>query len=713
MRTRHEGWGSDPADQLRRWIRRLALALALGTAVSFSAAQEPAKDQDFMPVNSVPAEPSAAAGPMLPPESVLPAGGPAAPMNIGEPLLLISAQDQDFPPAPKVVDDKSTVPPTDIVPPVAKPRGEELPPPRGSAPFAPGQVRMPMLGHPPVTIIGTTPRPTPQTVQKYKSFVQEFIDPEVTLDLVSGRTRLMVLKKAPRRIQIADETVAAYNVLSPNEITLLGRGVGVTVLTLWFDDAANPGRTVTLTYHVRVVPDPEAKERLERAYTALGDEINHAFPNSNVCLKLVGDKLAVTGNAKDAAEATHILRIVRANAPMPVPYRRNQPPQLPLPDMNRVPVDRVQPGPEPGPGEGPVPPGAENYEVSNQNQIVNLLRIQGEQQVMLRVTVAEVNRAAARSIGMNFTVRNHNGMSVFGQNTGSIATGGLTFNSVFGSFGLGAIGAGNAPGVTGVPGLPGFALGAGGFNNLPAALDNGQIRLAINALRDLNYARSLAEPNLVAINGQTATFQAGGQFPVPIISGYTSYGLQGVNFIPFGVQLSFTPYITDRDRVRLDIAANVSSRDLAAGVTSIGGSAVPNLITRNFQTTVELREGQTLAVAGLIQNNLGADSKRVPFFGDLPVVGRAFSFDRLTAGEQELVVLITPMLVHPLDPKEVPPVPGSDLFEPTDIEFYMLGRLESHRPYDYRSPIRTDWQRLMDYRRMENTYISGPHGYGD
>jgi pilus assembly protein CpaC len=148
-------------------------------------------------------------------------------------------------------------------------------------------------------------------------------------------------------------------------------------------------------------------------------------------------------------------------------------------------------------------------------------------------------------------------------------------------------------------------------------------------------------------------------------------------------------------------------------ITSIGGSAVPNLITRNFQTVVELREGQTLAVAGLIQNNLGADSKRVPFFGDLPIFGRLASFDRLTAGEQELVVLVTPQLVHPLDPKEVPPLPGSDLFEPTDIEFYLLGRLESHRPYDYRSPTRTDWQRLMNYHRMENTYISGPSGHGD
>ena len=128
---------------------------------------------------------------------------------------------------------------------------------------------------------------------------------------------------------------------------------------------------------------------------------------------------------------------------------------------------------------------------------------------------------------------------------------------------------------------------------------------------------------------------------------------------------------------------------------------------------MELREGQTLAVAGLIQNNLGADATRVPLLGDLPLIGRLFAFDNLSAGEQELVVLITPELVHPMNPKEVPPLPGSDLFEPSDLEFYLLGRLESHHPYDYRSPFRTDWQRLREYRRMEKTYLSGPSGPGE
>jgi pilus assembly protein CpaC len=327
---------------------------------------------------------------------------------------------------------------------------------------------------------------------------------------------------------------------------------------------------------------------------------------------------------------------------------------------------------------------------------------------MLRVTVAEVNRAAARSIGLNFAINNRHGIGIFANNTGLIATGGAAPGFTGNGFGTGFFGF-NATNNFGIPPFAGFAAGSGGFNNLPAALDNGQISLAISALRTLNYARSLAEPTLVAINGQTARFKAGGEFPVPVVTGYTAAGLQGVEFYPYGVQLQFTPFITDRDRIRLVIGAVVSTRDLSAGVTTINGTAIPSLSTRDFQTVVELREGQTLAVAGLIQNNLGADASRIPLFGDLPILNRLLGFDRITAGEQELVVLVTPELVHPMEHNEVPALPGADIFEPNDCEFYLLGHLEGHAPVDWRSPVRTDWQRLhQDY---ESLYLFGPQGY--
>ncbi len=559
-----------------------------------------------------------------------------------------------------------------------------LPMPQRVEPFAPGFVRLPRLDGGPEPL-GATPHPAPAVEAEYGKFVQGLKDPESTLDLTLGRTRLLLLNQVPVRIQVADPRIAMGTMLAPTELSLVGKNVGTTVLTLWFVDREN--KESILTYMVRVFPDPEFKLRLERVYQALEGEINHAFPDSHVHIQLVGDKMVVSGQAKDIAEATQILHILKAHAP-PI-------------DTATIPADRVVTGKPPGLGPDGLPPrGAEDWLTAGGPNIINLMKIPGEQQVLLRVTVAEVSRAAARSIGLNFAYANRHGNFV-ANTTGNVPGGvggfsGLNFLSP--QFNVG----------------PGVGIGNGftGFSNIPVALDNGQVRLAINALRNLDYARVLNEPNLVTMNGQTATFLAGGRFPVPVISGGVNAlnGLQGVQFIPFGVQLTFTPYITDRDRVRLNVAADVSS--LAAGVTTtIGGANIPNLITRNFLTTVELREGQTLAVAGLVQNSLGANANRVPFFGDLPLVGRLAAFDQVTASEQELVVLVTPELVHPLEPKEVTPLPGSDLFEPTDLEFYLLGRLESHRPCDYRSPIMTDCSRLKQCRQCEAMYILGAPGH--
>ena len=292
----------------------------------------------------------------------------------------------------------------------------ELPMPRPVSPFSPSQLRLPLLGR---RVIGTTPKATPPTVAKFNHFVQEFIDPELTLDLVSGRTRLMVLRAAPKRVQVADENVAGYTILTPKQISLQGRHVGTTVLTLWFPDAKDPALEVPLTYQVRVSPDPEAKERLERRPTRRSPTRSTTpSPNSNVCLQLVGDKLVVTGSAHDIAEATRSCalcgptRRATAAASADGPRRRPDPGGPPAPG----------PAAEPAGAENVVPPGLEEYEIPASCEVINLLRIQGEQQVMLRVTVAEVNRTAARSIGLNFSVRNNAACQVFANNTGSIAS---------------------------------------------------------------------------------------------------------------------------------------------------------------------------------------------------------------------------------------------------------------------------------------------------
>jgi pilus assembly protein CpaC len=523
--------------------------------------------------------------------------------------------------------------------------------------------------------LGTTPIPSRETLKKYVDQGPgiNFVDPEFTIDLIVGIPRIWTMRVVPFRTQVADPRILDLSQPFgpiPNQYSLLGQAVGSTVLNVWVGDPNDVTKQTVYSYKVNVLPDPEAKERLERVYKALEDEINKAFPDAYVCLFLVGDKLVVTGQVKDAVEATQILQILRANAPATgpsgvatIPAQAAQRTAAGLNPLNLAATGGIAPNT------------INDYIIQGEQNLVNLLRIAGEQQVMLKVTVAEVSRAAARAIGLNETFRNKAGIQYFANTTGQISP------------------------------------------NLPTVIDQGRINLAIEALRTVNLAKSLAEPNLVTMNGRPAVFFAGGEFPVPVVTGATLTGLQGVSFVPFGVFLQFVPYISCKDKIQLELSAFVSVRDVSTG-TNFGTGAtgnntfVPGLNTRNIQTTVVMREGETLAIAGLIQNNLGADTNRVPLFGDIPFPGQLFRSDRTQASESELVLLVTPELVHPMEPKEIPPLPGSDYFEPGDLEFYLHGRLESWRPYSYRSPVMDDIHRMCAYRRCELLYFVGPHGHG-
>jgi pilus assembly protein CpaC len=582
------------------------------------------------------------------------------------------------PPQPRLGQPGPNAPGPERVPQVQAPNLDAVPG------FGPDQIRLPLMGDA-NRPIGTTPQPTPEKLEEYRQFVERSVEPEVTLDVVQHQPRLLIFKQSPIRVQIADETIADYVLITDREFSITGKQIGQTLLNFWFRDPQNAQQTKILSYLVKVFPDTEAKKRLEMVYKALEDEINRAFPNSSVQLTLVGDRLLVRGEAKDMVEAAQIMRIANTNAP----GRSTTPP---VQNLNVNVSNDAFGNPPPNlqdflmQGQGDNATFGQNGPMVNNNpNVINLLRVSGEQQVMLRVSVAEVNRNAARSIGMNMNFYPNTANTQASVSGGSANVSNqfpYVFQSLSGNIGTG---------------------------NLPALLDNGQIALAIQALRTLSLARSLAEPNLVTTNGQPARFHAGGSFPITTSLGNVTTVAQTVTYVPFGVSLFFTPYITDRDRVRLMIGAQVSTRSDAT--TTAGGTAVPtNLDSRTFTTTVELREGQTLAVAGLIQNNFGATSQRVPFFGDLPLIGTLAGLRSTTSAEQELVILITPELVHPLEACQGPPLPGADVFEPGDVEFYLCGQLESRRSYDNRSSVRTDFARMRAYERCEDRFIIGVQG---
>jgi len=365
------------------------------------------------------------------------------------------------------------------------------------------------------------PPPSDAAIAKANRFVEATINPDLPLELALGRPKILQLTDAPLRIYLPDEAVVTVDIIdtqSGRELAVTGRQVGSTTLTMWFRDESQPSGHSIVSYLVRVYADSLLTQSLQ----AFEQDINQTFPNSFVELDELGGQLIVRGQARDAIELGRILNLLAsARGARPVSGQTSQVARIG--DISTVsfisPLEQIA--------------AADDISLLDPTAlaeagIVTLMKVPGEQQVMLRVTVAEVNRSAARSVGLNFNAITNNGS--FSNTTGNVT------------------------------------------GNILALLDGGDIELRIEALRRLSLSRTLAEPNLVAMNGQPANFQAGGQFPIPVIAaGGAANNLQGVQFVPFGVQLQFVPLIQDRDVVRLQVQANVSTRDESLGANIGGG----------------------------------------------------------------------------------------------------------------------------------------------
>jgi pilus assembly protein CpaC len=231
-----------------------------------------------------------------------------------------------------------------------------------------------------------------------------------------------------------------------------------------------------------------------------------------------------------------------------------------------------------------------------------------------------------------------------------------------------------------------YQTGLGGVSVPPSAtlfagFPSSDLQVFVQALAENQYLRILAEPTLTALSGEEATFLAGGEFPIPVVQGGGGVGTNlsiTIEYKEFGVRLRFRPTVLGDGTIRLHVGPEVS--DLSdQGAVEIQGFRIPSLITRRAETTLELKSGQTFAMAGLLNDRNLARSSRVPALGDVPVLGALFRSVRYEQGETELVVLVTTNLVEPLSVVCPPPVPGVTDSVPNDWEVYMEGRTEGHK----------------------------------
>jgi pilus assembly protein CpaC len=298
-------------------------------------------------------------------------------------------------------------------------------------------------------------------------------------------------------------------------------------------------------------------------------------------------------------------------------------------------------------------------------RVINAMRVPGVMQVQLCVVVARVSRSDLRRMAFDFLISDK---KFFLSSTGSgaavtpfLGTGGS--GSVLGTFGK----------IFPVAGSPNGAP----TNIITGVLTNNFGFIAfLQALRDENLVKLLAEPRLVTLSGRQASFLDGGEQAIPVPAGL---GQVGVQFEEFGTRLSFVPIVLGDGRIRLEVEPEVSNLDPAAG-TTIQGTTVPGRATQRVHTTVELEDSQTFVIGGLIENTVRGSTTKVPVLGDIPFLGVAFSRKEFEEQETELVVMVTPHLVDPMDCSQAPRVlPGMETRRPDDFELFLEGILEAPR----------------------------------
>ena len=431
------------------------------------------------------------------------------------------------------------------------------------------------------------------------------------LQVNTGRGRLVTLARPMSDLFIADDGVADVQVRSPTQLYIFGKKTGETTLS-----ATNKAGQVVYAATVRVGQN----------FDSIGQMLNLAMPEAKIVATPMNGLVLLTGTVAQPDDAAEAERLVQAYV-----------------------------------GDG--------------TKVLSRLKSATPLQVNLQVRIAEVSRSFVKNIGSNLTTIDGSGGFKFGLTSGRapasyyttdprlpLAVGGnvqgYTVDPITGARVL-------APGTTITPGAQrataGFLTKLLGLNLL-GALDLGET---------IGQVSTLASPNLTALSGETATFLAGGEIPIPISQGL---GAVSVDYKSYGISLSYTPTVLADGRISLRVRPEVSQLS-SQGAVQINGTTIPALTTRRAETTLELGSGQSMVIGGLLQNDNNNSIDKTPGLGDVPVLGALFRSNGWRRSETELMIVITPYLVKPVDRPGDIVLPTDGYNAPTDLQRVLLGEL--------------------------------------
>lgn len=390
-----------------------------------------------------------------------------------------------------------------------------------------------------------------------------------TITVTAGKSETVRTDKSFANVVIGDPDVADAVPLSDHSLSILGKKIGTTRVSVYLE-----GKTLAGVFDVEVSYD----------VSKLSTELAARFPSAHFKVSPVNGRIMLSGIAPDAVTLDKAMTIARQFGP----------------------------------------------------DVINAVRVAQPQQVMLEVRFVEASRTAGRDLGVQWKVVSKNLTATIGN---------------------AALLSGNAP----------FGVVVGKL------LGNGvEVDPMINALEEQGLARRLAEPNLVTLSGETASFLAGGEIPIPVSN---SFGQVTVDYKKYGVGLAFTPTVLDKGLINLKIEPEVSQID-PNNFFQAGQIRIPALIVRRANTTIELRDGQSFAIAGLLQNVATTNQAQLPWVGDLPVIGALMRSASYQKQETDLVIIVTPRLVAPMRPGDTIRTPLDNTAPANDADLFLLGRGE-------------------------------------
>ena len=474
--------------------------------------------------------------------------------------------------------------------------------------------------------------------------------------IIVGKSTLFRLPSPIVRRTLGDEGVVQARLLSPQVLYLLGIRTGTTNMILQDTE----GRCNIIDIIARLDPD------------LLNEQLKTLFPNERVQVRQAAESIVLSGTISDAVRLDQILTVAQA-------YARNQ---------NR---SLVMPVSAPGGGTAVNVGRADTRErvAAAGANVINLLSVAAPQQVMLEVKVAEVSKTLLDQFGINFArAYSPADGSLIRFLSGFFGGESVVAGHVGGTVG-GTVGGGGAGSTTndrftsGTTAPAGSASFGGGTTTIPIAPGKNTTSLGINAQKKDGLVKILAEPTVMAISGQEGSFLAGGKIFIPVSRG-TSGGGTAIDLEEkeFGVSLKFTPTVLGDGRINLKVNPEVSELNPGGvGITAPGitGLAIlPSFTTRRAATTVQLYDGQSFAIGGLIKNNVTSNINAFPILGELPVIGALFRSSDFQTDRSELVFVITPRLVKQLPPNYS--LPTDSYVPPTRTEFFLEGKMEGGGP---------------------------------